>query len=77
MEAFLQLEPRHIIVIASCTAGGGWYVRHRNRPCDGDQQYGETLLIAACRSIVAAKLGRVVQIPAELIGEGGAMESRQ
>lgn len=27
---------------------------------------GETLLIAACRAIVAAKLGNIVQVPAEL-----------
>lgn len=29
---------------------------------------GDTLLIAACRAIVAAKLGDVVQVPAELVG---------
>lgn len=32
-------------------------------------QEAETPLIAACRAIVAAKLGDVVQVPAELIGE--------
>ena len=29
---------------------------------------GHTILIAACRAIVAAKLGDVVQVPAELVG---------
>ena len=29
---------------------------------------GETYLIAACRAIVAAKLGDVVSVPAELVG---------
>lgn len=28
---------------------------------------GETVLIAACRAIVAAKLGESVQVPAELV----------
>lgn len=32
---------------------------------------GETFLIAACRAIVAANLGDVVSVPAELINEGG------
>lgn len=31
---------------------------------------GETVLIAACRAIVAAKLGGAVQVPAALIGGG-------
>lgn len=32
---------------------------------------GETILIAACRAIVAAKLGDVVSVPAELVDGGG------
>lgn len=32
--------------------------------------FGETHLIAACRSIVAAKIGDVVSVPAELVGGG-------
>lgn len=35
---------------------------------DLDGSYGETALIAICRAIVAAKLGDVVQVPAELVG---------
>jgi hypothetical protein len=33
----------------------------------GEYSYGETHLIAACRAIVAAKLGDTVQVPAELV----------
>lgn len=32
---------------------------------------GDTLLIAACRAIVTAKLGETVSVPAELISMGG------
>jgi len=32
-----------------------------------DYQCGDTILIAACRAIVAAKLGESVQVPAELV----------
>lgn len=32
-----------------------------------DYQCGDTILIAACRAIVAAKLGETVQVPAELV----------
>lgn len=35
---------------------------------DLDGSFGETALIALCRAIVAAKLGDVVQVPAELVG---------
>lgn len=40
---------------------------------DGDEQepisgHGQTYLVALCRSIVAAKLGDVVKVPAELVG---------
>lgn len=42
------------------------------RPFDTGRQMrlasGPTILIAACRAIVAAKLGDVVQVPAELVG---------
>ena len=34
--------------------------------CAGGEGYGPTHLVAACRAIVAAKLGDIVQIPAEL-----------
>lgn len=35
---------------------------------DERYMFGPTLLVAACRAIVAAKLGEVVEIPAELVG---------
>lgn len=62
------LIEKHCIELADCAVGIGWYVRHRNRSCDGDQQFGETLLIAVCRAICAAKLGSTVSVPAELVG---------
>lgn len=34
-------------------------------------QMGETPLIAACRAIVAARLGEVVNVPAELVSPDG------
>lgn len=37
---------------------------------DLDGAFGETALIALCRAIVSAKLGDVVQVPAELMGVG-------
>lgn len=40
-----------------CWPDGGWYARSRRRPCDGDQYYGETALIAAMRAYVASKYG--------------------
>lgn len=39
---------------------GGWYVRSRHRPCDGDQFYGETAMVAAMRAFVASKFGEEV-----------------
>lgn len=35
------------------------------------EAYGRTLLIAACRAIVTAKLGETINVPAELISMGG------
>ncbi|MGO4151403.1 phage protein NinX family protein [Cupriavidus sp. YAF13] len=46
-----------------CWPVGGWYARSRHRPCDGDQYYGETALIAAMRAYVASKYGD--EVPAE------------
>ena len=46
---------QHIGKFESCTPGG---FPHN----------GNTPLIAACRAIVAAKMGDVVQVPAELVG---------
>ena len=39
--------------------------------CEDRLGLGSTALIAACRAIVAAKLGDVVSVPAELIAGGG------
>lgn len=36
--------------------------------CAGGEGYGPTHLVAACRAIVAAKLGGAVQVPAALVG---------
>jgi hypothetical protein len=58
--------------MVSCTGGGGWYVRSRHRPCDGDQFYGETLLVAAMRAYVASKFGDAVSNNGAAGLEGGA-----
>jgi len=43
---------------------GGWYVRSQDKPCDGDQVYGETVLVAVCRAIVRAAFGdEVDEVP--------------
>lgn len=36
--------------------------------CDRWVNFNESPLVAACRAIVAAKLGGMVQVPAELVG---------
>lgn len=46
-----------------CWPAGGWYARSRHRPCDGDQYFGETALIAAMRAFVASKYGE--EVPAK------------
>lgn len=38
---------------------------------DTRNYHGNTMLIAACRAIVATKLGDAVQVPAELVDGGG------
>lgn len=43
-----------------CWPSGGWYARSQRRPCDGDQYFGETALIAAMRAFVASKYGENV-----------------
>lgn len=52
-----------------CWPDGGWYARSRARPCDGDQVYGETALIAAMRARVISKFG--FDVPDALDGEAG------
>jgi hypothetical protein len=47
----------------ACWGNLGWYVRSRHAPCDGDQFFGDTLLIAAMRAYVASKFGRDVADP--------------
>lgn len=48
---------------------GGW-VAYPNRPNEPtDWLRGETPLVAICRAIVSDKLGDVVSVPAELVGE--------
>lgn len=43
-----------------CWPAGGWYARSPHLPCDGDQYYGETALLAAMRAFVASKFGETV-----------------
>ena len=61
------LLERYIIDLSFTYGGPGFYVRHCDKSCDGDQQYGDTALIAVCRAVVFAKLGNVVSVPAELV----------
>lgn len=49
---------------ASCWAAGD---SGKDGPCD--EQFGETLLIAACRTLVCRFLGEEVSVPGELITE--------
>lgn len=42
----------------------GWWAHAGDRLGEGD-----TALVTLCRAIVAAKLGDVVQVPAELVGD--------
>lgn len=49
--------------IEPCWGEKGWYVRSKHAPCDGDQFYGDTLLIAAMRAYVASKFGDEVNSP--------------
>lgn len=52
---YRTIARHHLGKFEACTESG--------KSCNGD-----TPLIAACRAIVAAKLGGVVQVPAELVG---------
>ncbi len=55
------IERLRPLEITACHGNVGWYVRAQHAPCDGDQFYGDTLLIAAMRSFVASKFGRTVE----------------
>lgn len=61
------LIEKYRLDLAACQGGVGWYVRDPKRPCDGDQQYGDVALEAVCRSIVFARFGEMVRVPAELL----------
>lgn len=56
----VQLEPwaGYWVAKTDCRLGSNHYAKRD----------GESPLIAACRAIVAAKLGDVVSVPAELVG---------
>lgn len=49
---------------------GGFWNPSREAACEkkATSADGSTILIALCRAIVSAKLGDVVQVPAELVG---------
>jgi hypothetical protein len=50
---------------------GGFWNPSREAACEKKtpNAYGPSILVALCRAIVAANLGSVVQVPAELVGE--------
>lgn len=51
------LERMRPLEIVTCIGREGWYVRSRQAPCNGDQFFGETLLVATMRAYVASKFG--------------------
>lgn len=59
----IELEPADKYV----EFGNQWQAHMVGRDCDLYFQAGDTPIIAACRAIVAAKMGDVVSVPAELI----------
>lgn len=59
------LRDKYDVGIEPGVADGLCYAYVPGRELDGS--FGETALIALCRAIVAAKLGDVVQVPAELV----------
>src|SRR5690606_9760356 len=66
-----QLIAKHLITVgteASTEDGSVYFWAYAEAAYAGmPVVFGETHLIAACRAIVAAKLGDTVQIPAELL----------
>lgn len=54
------IERERALSIETCYGDEGWYVRSRHAPCDGDQFYSDTLLVAAMRAYVASKFGSEV-----------------
>lgn len=52
---------KYISGLDLCIGNKGAYVRPLHAPCDGDQVYGDTELIAICRAIVRAAFGDEVE----------------
>lgn len=52
---------KYILGLDLCIGDKGAYARPRHRPCDGDQSYGDTELIAICRAVVRAAFGDEVE----------------
>lgn len=65
------IEKYRLEIVFSGSRSEGWECVKSWRCAEVDDTYpvGETHLIAACRAIVAAKLGDVVGVPAELVRE--------
>lgn len=64
------IEEYRLEIVFSGSRSQGWECVKSWSYQEVDDTYpvGETHLIAACRAIVAAKLGNVVSVPAELAG---------
>jgi hypothetical protein len=70
------LERMRLLEMSGCVGGQGWYVRGPWRPCDGDQVYGDTLLIAAMRAFVTSKFGDEVEDVAPVAGASQSTAKR-
>lgn len=55
------LVAKHRPCLEPCWPDGGWYVRAKDKPCDGDQVYGTTPQEAICRAVVRAAFGDEVE----------------
>lgn len=62
------IEKHHIEIVSFCGEGWECVKSWCHGEIDETYPFGETHLIAACRAIVAVKLGDVVSVPAELVG---------
>ena len=55
------LIEQHKPCLEPCWGGEGYYVRSKDKPCDGDQIYGPTPQVAICRAVVRAAFGGEVE----------------
>jgi hypothetical protein len=61
------LIDKYCAQLNSCAGNVGWYAWTIKRPCDGDQQYGDSALEAVCRSVVFERFGETARVPKELL----------